>query len=174
MLEKENNYTLKTYMSPKKDYFNRNYIHFQPLIFRGNIRYFSEKHLPKKKNVPGPWILKMKPSPIFFWGEGLPSLKLTAKAPANGPGPKKEMSSSNHQFSGTKPLVSPSASWPGQPSKNRVTKSSASERLRTLFESMDGLLGTSIFVFAEHRRIILYYIYILYIWCNLYIYITCL
>lgn len=50
MLEKENNYTLKTYMSPKKDYiyFNRNFIHFQPLIFRGNIRYFSEKHLPNK------------------------------------------------------------------------------------------------------------------------------
>ena len=100
----------------KKDYFNRNYIHLHPLTFRGSIRYFSEKHLPPKKSC---WPINSENEafPDFFLGgKAYPPSKKTAKAPANGPGPKKEISSSNHQFSGAKPLVSPSASWPGQPS----------------------------------------------------------
>ena len=39
-------------------------------------------------------------SVVAFLLRKLPSLKLTAKAPENGPGPKRKRSSSNHPFSG--------------------------------------------------------------------------
>ena len=64
-------------------------------VFRNKIQ--TSRHAPKKMMLGRRYVL----FGILVFSNNLHSLKLTAKAPENRPGPKEKRSYSKHQFSGT-------------------------------------------------------------------------